>query len=147
VFVVVLLFLNGILNLGIKTTKTAVTIMKNGNHISDNVQEIVEIIDDNTKPDDKISVYGNYDIIYVLSGRAHATKYSYQFPIGEVLPYIIDEYFDELSKELPLIVVQENRYDEALQDFLQKNNYILLWMEDENGSLEECNSIFIHSEN
>ena len=45
-----------------------------------------------------ISVYGNWYIIYVLSQHKHATKYSYQFPLGQINPDIITDYFKQLQK-------------------------------------------------
>ena len=51
------------------------------NQISVNIRNVVKIIEDNTSIDDPISVYGNKNILYVLSKRRHATKYSYLFPL------------------------------------------------------------------
>lgn len=66
---------------------------------------ILHVINEYTIPDDAISVYGNYDLIYVLSKRKHATRYSYQFPIGRVKQEIIDEYHAQLQEELPTVIV------------------------------------------
>lgn len=89
-------------------------------------------IDKNTEIDDDISVYGNWDIIYVVSKRKHATRYSYQFPIGDVMPSLMDEYWRELGNEQPaIIVVQKGRFDEKMNDFLRAYEYELLWMENE----------------
>ena len=41
--------------------------------------ELIDTIVENTDPDDRISVYGKDDWIYVLSERMHATRYSYQY--------------------------------------------------------------------
>ena len=58
-----------------------------------------------TDVDEKISVYGNYNIVYVLTQRQHASKYSYQSPIGSVNPAIMDTYFSDLERELPRMIV------------------------------------------
>lgn len=103
---------------------------RNEDHISEKVRIIVEIINNTTDEEEAISVYGNWDIIYVLSNKRHATRYSYQYPIGQVMPKIIDEYMEELQKELPpVIVVDQTYYDNNISRFLDKNQYYLLWSE------------------
>ena len=98
------------------------------NQRSDLVKKITEVIEEKTVPDQKISVYGNWDIIYVTAKRMHATRYSYQFPIGTVMPQIMNEYIDGLKKEIPsLIVIQKGHYDENIKDFLEDNNYSIYW--------------------
>lgn len=87
---------------------------------------LVNLIEKLTDEDDKISVYGNWDVIYVLSDRAHATRYSYQYPIGQVMPEIVDEYLHELQEEMPkIIVVCDGNYDDRIRNFLDENNYKL----------------------
>ena len=101
---------------------------KNDNHRSDVTNNIVNLIDDRTEENDTISVYGNWDIIYVLSNRVHATRYSYQFPIGQVMPEIMDEYMKDLQEELPnVVVISPGHLDDNIQGFLDKNNYQLLY--------------------
>ncbi len=92
------------------------------------VQDVVDKVRSLTRDTDRISVYGNWDIIYVLSRRMHATRYSYQFPIANVLPGIWDEYFAGLKEELPkVIVVQRTHYDSNIQQFLLQNGYSRVW--------------------
>jgi len=103
---------------------------KDRKHISVVATTISNIIKDNTSEDETISVYGNWDYIYVRSERKHATLYSYQFPIGQVMPEIMDEYFKGLKEEQPkVIVVESRRYDENdhMSNFLNNNNYDLVW--------------------
>lgn len=89
--------------------------------------EISEYIKNNTSENDTISVYGNWNIIYVLSDRAHATKYSYQFPLCEVMPSIRNEYLEQLGEELPpIIVVQSRFYDDTISTFLEEKGYALV---------------------
>lgn len=93
--------------------------------------KVVSIVEDNTVPDDKISVYGNWNIIYILSDRLSASQYSYQFPIGAVNPDIFDVYFEELREENPKIIVTTgNRFDKRMETFLYENDYHLLWSEE-----------------
>ena len=97
------------------------------------VNEICRIVRSNTLYDDAISVYGNWDIIYVLSDRKHATRYSYQVPIGHINPEIMQEYFEELKEEEPpIIVIQSGHYDDEIETFLDENDYSLIWSEADN---------------
>lgn len=101
-------------------------------HIPKTESAVVKVIEDSTTEEVPISVYGNWDIIYVLSQRPHATRYSYQVPIGSVLPEIMDEYMADLQKNPPeIIVVQQGYYDERIQSFLGKNRYTMIWSETE----------------
>lgn len=105
---------------------------KEDNH-SALVKEVCNVVSHNTRNDDKISVYGNWDIIYILSDRVHATKYSYQFPIGQIRLEIMQDYYDELGEQLPkIIVIQAGYYDDQIGRFLNNNNYSLVWEESEN---------------
>lgn len=101
---------------------------KDDNHCSDSTNNIVNLIVNKTEEEDKISVYGNWNIIYVLSNRVHATRYSYQFPIGQVMPEIMDEYMKDLQEELPkILVIMSGKFDDNIHGFLDKNNYQLLY--------------------
>ncbi len=93
-------------------------------------QYVCALIEENTAYDDKISVYGQWNMIYVMSGRMHASRYSYQFPIGRVNRSIMDEYFKELEEELPrIIVIQKGHYDDKIRAFLMDHHYVSLWVE------------------
>lgn len=71
---------------------------------------VARYVTSNTDKDDRITVFGNCDYIYVLSKRLPASKYSYQFPIGQVYPAIMDEFYGELDKFVPkLFVVNKQR--------------------------------------
>lgn len=89
---------------------------------SEAVTSIVNYIVNNTTENDKISVYGNWDIIYVLSQRIPASKYSYQFPIGEIDPNRMEEYFTEISAVQPELIVLRQE-DEEILSFISNNNY------------------------
>ena len=100
------------------------------NNIPDALQTITEMIETETDENESISVYGNWDVVYVLGKRKHATKYSFQFPIGQVDSSIMDEYFYQLSNEQPkVIVVQNGHWDQRIIDFATENNYRIGWKE------------------
>lgn len=107
------------------------------------LQNAVSFIVKNTDETDKISVYGNYNILYVLSKREHATLYSYQRPIGTIDPRIKKDYFNQLEKERPiLLVLQKDNYDETIANFLSENNYYLVWHENEGDNLHSGMTIY-----
>lgn len=110
-------------------------------HTNSQVGEISAILDTLIGADDEISVYGNWNAIYVNSNRAHATRYSYQFPIGSVNPQIMGEYFEQLGAELPhVIVVQSGHFDDSIIQFLNENEYNLVWSQ--NGESLDGNLIY-----
>lgn len=93
----------------------------------------IEYIKANTSPEDRISVFGNKSIIYNLSQRKSASRYSYQAPIGTIVnPDIMDEYFEELQETLPPIIVwQTDRISsgpdaDRMHAFLEQNEYVLI---------------------
>ena len=103
---------------------------RNDSERSYDVQNLCQIIDENTSGDVPISVYGSYDIVYVLCGKPHATQYSYQYPIGDIMPEIKDNYFKQLGEQLPeVIAIQPTHYDARMEQFLYDNNYTLAWAE------------------
>lgn len=96
-----------------------------------------EIIQQNTTHSDSISVYGNSDLFYIYSNRPHATKYSYQFPIGNINSDILEEYFEQLQDEQPkVIIVESARLDTRMEEFLFQNQYHLEWAQSEEPTTE-----------
>ncbi len=94
-----------------------------------------DVISTNTNHEDKITVYGNNDLLYVVSDRVHATRYSYQYPIGDVNEEILDEYFEDLAKEPPkLIAVCPGHLDERIEKFIDEYNYNLIYAENSENS-------------
>lgn len=99
-------------------------------HFSDITLSVANYITDHTSDNEKISVYGNWDFIYILSNRNHATKYSYQFPIGKIKPSILADYIKQLEYDMPkIIVIQTGYFDNTISNFLSSNNYVLSWSE------------------
>ena len=89
------------------------------------IYKISKDIKNNSTPDDKITVYGGRNIIYILSERSTASKYSFQEPLVEVNKQILEDYFNDLSNNLPkLIVVDLN--DKYINGFINKNEYYLI---------------------
>lgn len=91
--------------------------------------DLINIITEYTDESEAISVYGNIDCVYVLSQRKHATRYSYQFPVGEIMPEILNEYFIQLAEELPplIVVTKAHSEDGRMIDFLKQHGYLFLW--------------------
>ena len=79
----------------------------------------------NTDEDDKITVFGNNNIIYLLSKRMSVSKYTYQFPILNVDKSIKKSYFTDLNEDKPKIIVKIYE-DEAMKKFIEENNYVLI---------------------
>lgn len=105
---------------------------RNTNNYAPITDTVVNRVNEYTDESDLISVYGNWNIVYVLSNRIHATRYSYQYPIGGVMPEIMDEYMSELQQEMPkAIVIQQGHYDENIQEFVDKNDYQLKYSSNE----------------
>ena len=103
---------------------------RNDDQFDETAKEICQIVSNLTSEDDAISVYGSWDFIYVKTHRKHATRYSYQFPISQVKPAIMDEYMEQLSDELPsVIVVRDYFKDENILEFLKQNGYKKVWPE------------------
>lgn len=97
------------------------------------IDNICGYINKHTDRSDKISVYGNWNYIYLRCDRLPASKYSYQFPIGEIKPAIMEEYFDEIAVKKPRVfVVQVERWNEMdpeknnkrVSEFIEANDYI-----------------------
>ena len=95
---------------------------RNDYKISDEMYEMSSIIKEKTNENDKISVFGNRNILYLLSNRMPATKYSYQYPIIYMSEEISKNYYESLKKETPKIIVTAE-HDENFIKFLDDNNY------------------------
>jgi len=118
---------------------------RNKDHFSEKLRTVCRLIDENTDANDKISVYGNWDLVYVISDRMHATHYSYQYPIGEIVPEIKAQYFTELEIEKPKIIASRRcDMDDTMESFLVDHGYSLLWYEDDSwGDGEESAIVYI----
>lgn len=105
---------------------------KSESQFSEVVYDIQKIVKENTTEDDRITVYGNWNIVYMATERMSASKYSYQFPIGQIMPQIMDDYFEELSVNQPemIIMVEPSKEMDRMKAFINRNAYKLYWMEE-----------------
>ncbi len=88
------------------------------------IGRICAYITASTDKDDRIIVWGNWNIIYVESERLPASKYSYQNPIGMVNESIMTEFFSEINETPPrAVVVSEQDELGALEDFIIEHQY------------------------
>ena len=105
------------------------------NTLSPNLESIVQCVKENTDPDDLISYHGLYDIVYGLSERRSASKYSYQHAFPLVDPEKSDEYYAELEENPPELIIEKLPNDDSedyeildhnrMMDFLNSHNYQL----------------------
>ena len=94
-------------------------------------KKIAGIIRGNTEAEDRISVCGNNDRIYLLADRESASVYSYQYPLADVDPAIRNEYLEDMKAGKAKIIVMDQ--GDETEDFLQEEmaeildaNYTLL---------------------
>ena len=126
---------------------------RNENQFDETTTELCQTVSNLTSEDDAISVYGNWDLIYVKTHRKHATKYSYQYSIGLYKPEIIDQYMEQLADELPPVIVVEDYYSfhnkGNILGFLEENGYQLVWPENttvEDLGKDKTNAVFYRSQ-
>ncbi len=88
---------------------------------------VVETINNSARDGDFLSVYGSWNVIYVKTKMLSPSRYTYQYPIGEVDPAILDTYFQELRNNPPRwLVVQQDYSDDRIQGFIREFNYQLV---------------------
>ena len=81
-------------------------------------KRIAQIIKNNTKPEDKISVCGNNDRIYLLADRESASIYSYQYPLADVDSGIKKRYLADMKEGKAKIIVMDQEGE--TEGFLKK---------------------------
>lgn len=84
------------------------------------LDDIVSLIERNTSADERIIVFGNYDLVYLKSRRRAASKYSYQLPISTIDSKIMDEFFSEIEIALPKVAVVDYRFNPSEHRFFYK---------------------------
>ena len=93
------------------------------NTYSYNYNDLIDYIDSNTSPDDKISVFGNAVHIYVSSDRFSASRYEYNTR-RDVLPEIMDEYLDDLeANDVRMVISRGDIEDERMLGFLALHGF------------------------
>ena len=95
---------------------------------NENDMKIVEVIKRNTSEQDKIIVCGNNDIIYNLSNRFAASKYSFQIS-ADIDESKNKEFYNDLNKNLPkLIILPDDYFDyDKVLGFVKEREYKELW--------------------
>ncbi|SDC00142.1 hypothetical protein SAMN04487864_101381 [Succiniclasticum ruminis] len=68
-------------------------------------KQIATLVQSVTSKEDRISVCGNNNTIYLLSNRESASKYSYQFPIANINSNVWKEYFDDIKKLTAKVII------------------------------------------
>ena len=91
---------------------------------------------DNTSESDRIIVCGNWNIIYLMTNRMAASKYSYQnapCSIDEEKRY---EFMDDINKNMPkCVVVLDNAYmKDWMMEYVSSNEYMLVHEEEGNNT-------------
>lgn len=98
------------------------------------VDKVCEQMDKYSDVEDRVTVYGNWDYVYLKCNRLPASRYSYQFPIGKVVPEYMEEYYDDLRTNKPKVFVVQGGYgDVGMLEFLNSNQYIEKWNDGEDG--------------
>ncbi len=103
-------------------TNTMNCIIERKENVHKNFDDIVNLILKDTNQEDRIIVWGNWNIIYVLTQRLPASKYSYQFPIANIKNDIYVEFFAELSINKPkYIIIQPGVELGEMENFLRNH--------------------------
>lgn len=68
-------------------------------------QEVVSMVIKHASEEDRIIVFGNWDIIYNLSGRFAASRYSYQSPPLKIDNERAEEFYREIQANRPKVIV------------------------------------------
>ena len=96
---------------------------------TDDARAIVDVIRNNTDEDDKITVCGNWDQVYLLTDRMSASVYSYQDPISKVDIEIREEYLNDLKQlKAKMIVLNKSSdwYKDKDLETIVNQNYELI---------------------
>ena len=84
---------------------------------------VVKYVVDHTDEEDRIVVWGNWDIIYARSKRLCSSKYSYVYPIAWVDEKIFPQYYQELRENKPKLIITKDGMDLTMQQFIEENGY------------------------
>ncbi len=107
---------------------------------SEEMLSIASTIKQHTNPEDRIVVFGLKNVIYELSGRRSLTRYSFMTDNVSAYKNVHDEYYGQLEREKPKIVVMEFSEQIPFDDmfnFLKKNNYEAIYPSETYKSVDE----------
>lgn len=98
---------------------------KDNSERTDSAGKVVNYIINNSEKDDRIIIWGNWNILYILSERMPASKFSYQVPIGQIDSSIMSEFFEEIQENLPQMIIVPPAYSIAaeMDKFITSNGY------------------------
>ena len=100
----------------------------NSDQMSISVKETAGIVDGNTSENDRIMVFGNWDIIYNLSDRFASNEYSYQAPVLSIDKEKAADFWNKMNENKPKVIVYPNNvgpsHREKCDAFLRDNGYV-----------------------
>lgn len=88
---------------------------------------VSKVVLENSDENDRITVIGNNDIIYLRTNRMSASRYSFQHPLVYIDDDVKPEYLEDLRNNLPeLVIIEMNAFpDEKGEDFMNDVNEFL----------------------
>ena len=94
---------------------------------TDTVGKVCAYIKENSDEEDRIIVWGNWNIIYIQGERLPASRYSYQSTIGRVDKMLLTDFFEEINKTMPwMIVIPKGHELGDMGSFIDRNGYICM---------------------
>ena len=98
-------------------------------------REVVDTINKYTDEDDQIQAFGHLPVYYNVSNRRAATRFMFFTTQVDSFKNNHEEFFNTLEAKKPKIIITLpiDYSDESLKDFLDTNDYRLVYPMDENG--------------
>ena len=129
-------FLNKVDN----TMNTYINYSNGKNTLSPNLESIINCVKKNSEPDDLITVHGLYDIVYGLSKRRSASKYTYQHAFPLVDPPRTEEYYSELAQNLPVLIIDKNITETSPETEVTDHNRMMAFIDEHGYELIETST-------
>lgn len=103
------------------------------------LQTVIDVIQENSTEDEKISVVGNRSIIYLLSKRLSVSKYAHQYPIAMISDEIWNEYLSDLEETPPalIVMVEYEELNKRVEPFIEEYDYELIYE-----NQEQCHKVY-----
>lgn len=140
VFVVLYLLISSVLPTWEGLTNKALNAYQNRGteKIDASVLAVSSWVENNTEEDELIIVCGNWNIIYNLSNRFAASKYSYQSPVGAIDSDIERTFFEELSENKPAAIILPSEFyaHDRMHEFIDAHNYIRVYVDNVDDNIE-----------
>ena len=90
------------------------------------VSDLIDCVKQNTNENSKITMFGNWDYMYIATDRESATIYTYAKPIIYLSREVYDDYFAKLNETHPDVLVLEFS-NEDIEKFIQNNSYSIIY--------------------